>query len=247
MTQTFFRIAKLIKDVFGFWKIKGAELSGKYEIPFVHGTSKIPCNLVSFTDCEKEENTKNKAVHFYQYDEKFENYLESEQKLRKKLKTFKKFQSVILPDYSIYRDMPLAQQIFQVYKSRSVGNFLMQNEISVIPNVRWGDKRTYDFAFDGIDKWGVVCVGVQGGYKNKNNSECFEKGFYKMLEILEPETILCYGNLSESLKTECKYRKIAIKQYRTEISKVKWKKDLFQQELPFAEFSTENFLQIKKA
>lgn len=223
---------KTVKDVFGFWQIKGSELSGKYEIPAIHGTSKVPDDLVPFTNCEKEKNQKQKAIHFYQFDECFVNCLESKTKLIKKLSTLKNFQSVITPDYSVYIDMPLSQQIFQIYKSRAVGNFLMQNEIKIIPNVRWGDERTYDFAFDGIDKWGLVAVGVQGAYKNKDNSEYFKKGFYKMLNVLEPETILCYGNLSNDLRIECNFRKINIKIYPTEISKA-MKKNTFQNELDF--------------
>ena len=222
---------KPVKDVFGFWQIKGTELSGKYEIPIVHGTSKIPESLVLFSACERETETKNKAVHFYQLDENFVGCLSSETKLTEKLKTFRKYQSIILPDFSVYRDMPLAMQIFQVYKSRAIGNFLMQNGISIIPNVRWGDERTYEFAFEGIDKWGVVAVGVQGGYRDNENAFYFEKGFYKMLEVLDPATILCYGNLPDSLKAECELRKIGLKTYQTKISKVDWNDDELQQEL----------------
>lgn len=224
---------KPVKDVFGFWQLNGAELSGKYEIPAVHGTSKIPESLVLFTDCKKESEPKNKAVHFYQLDENFVGCLSSKAKFTKKLETLRKYQSVILPDFSVYRDMPLAQQIFQVYKSRLAGNYLMQNGISIIPNVRWGDERTYEFAFEGIDKWGVVAVGVLGGYKNKENTYYFEKGFYRLLEVLEPETILCYGNLSEGLKAECELRKIEIKTYQTKNSKAHTKADSFQQEFDF--------------
>ena len=225
---------KTVKDVFGFWKIKGAELSGDYEIPVIHGSSKIPEDLVLFTDCEKEKHPENKSIHFYQYDENFANCLENEAKLTKKLYVFRKFQSVILPDYSIYRDMPFAHQIYQIYKSRSIGSFLMQNKIRVIPNIRWGDERTLKIACDGIDKWGVVAVGVQGGYKNAENSDCFEKGFYKMLDILEPETVLCYGKLSYALSAECNLRQINVKTYPTEISKAMQKKDMFQNEFDFS-------------
>ena len=224
---------KPVKDVFGFWQLKGTELSGKYEIPIVHGTSKIPESLVLFSTCEKETETINKAVHFYQLDKNFVGCLSSEIKLTKKLDTFRKYQSVILPDFSVYRDMPLAMQIFQVYKSRAIGNFLMQNEISIIPNIRWGDERSYEFAFEGIDKWGVVAVGAQGGYRDKENTQYFENGFYKMLEVLDPATILCYGELSDSLKAECSLRKISLKTYQTEISKVDWEKSSFQQEFDF--------------
>ena len=79
---------KPVKDVFGLLMIKGAEFSGKYEIPVVHGTSKIPENLVLFTGCEKETEPTNKAVHFFQLDENFVTCLASESKLIKKLETF---------------------------------------------------------------------------------------------------------------------------------------------------------------
>lgn len=224
---------KPVKDVFCFWQIKGADFAGKYEIPIVHGTSKIPGSLVRFTDCQKECNPENKAVHFYQFDENFEPCLSSEAKLTKKLEILRKYQSVILPDFSVYKDMPLAQQIFQVYKSRAVGNFLMRNSIPIIPNIRWGDERTYEFAFEGIEKWGTVATGVQGAYKNQENDSYFKDGFYQMLEALEPETILCYGHLPETLKAECTRRNIVFKIYPTEISKRNWEKSIFHKEFDF--------------
>ena len=105
-----------VKDVFGFWLLEGmsyTDFSGKYDIPIVHGTSKIPENLVPFSHCEKETDTINKSIHFYEYDENFVGCLENKIKLDKKLNVFRNYQSIILPDYSVYRDMPLAMQIFE--------------------------------------------------------------------------------------------------------------------------------------
>ena len=210
---------KCVKDVFGLWQIEEAEFAGKYELPVIHGTSKIPKSIILFSKCKKEKDSQNKAVHFYEFDEKFESCLSSKKKLSKMIKIFKNYQSVILPDFSVYRDFPLAMQIFQVYKSRAVGNFLMQNGIKVIPNVRWGDERTYDFAFDGIDKHGVVSIGVLGGYRDNETKLYFEKGFLKMLDVLEPETVLCYGKLSEDMLLEAKRRGVNVVMYQTEVSK----------------------------
>lgn len=50
-----------------------------------------------------------------------------------------------------------------------------------------------------------------------------------MLDVLEPKTALCYGELSDGLKAEYNFRKISIKTYPTEISKVYRIKDAFQQ------------------
>lgn len=74
---------------------------------------------------------------------------------------------------------------------------------------------------------------LQRSLKLKESTYYFEKGFYKMLEVLEPETILCYGNLSESLKAECELRRIGIKTYQTKTSKVHNKTDIFQKKFNF--------------
>lgn len=212
---------KPVKDVFGIWRFKDAVNStGKYQFPEIYGTYRVPEALVPFSKCGKETDTQNKAVHFYEFDDKFISTINSEAKLTKKLELLRRYQSVILPDCSVYRDFPLALQIYQVFQSRSVGNFLMQNGINVIPNVRWGDERTWDFAFDGIQTNAVVAVGAQGGYGNdEKTTEYFERGFVKMLEILHPQTVLCYGNISGNLMNIAEYNKVKIKTYPTEISK----------------------------
>lgn len=120
--------------------------------------------------------------------------------------------------FCVYRNMSLAMQIFQIYKSRAIGNFLMQKEIPIIPNVRWGDERSYDFCFEGIEKHSVIAVGVLGGLKNADDRKYFIAGFYEMLARLEPDTILCYGNIPDELAIECKNKNIVIKEFKTEIA-----------------------------
>lgn len=213
---------KPVKDVFGLWQIEflgKADFRGKYEIPYVHGTSQIPETLVPFSRCKKETDCSQKAVHFYEYDENFVSELESKRRFTKLLETFRKYKCVILPDFSVYRDLPFAVQINQVYKSRTAGAFLEYNGIKVIPNIRWGDERSYEFAFEGVEQWGIVAVGVQGAYRDKENAYFFDKGFLKMLDMIDPETVLCYGKLSAEMEFEAARRGINIKTYQTEISK----------------------------
>lgn len=201
---------KPVKDVFGLWQIKGVLLSAEHQFPYIEGTSKLPKGLVPFTKRKKELHPEDKALHFYENDEKFINLFASQKKTTKELETFRKYRCVITPDFSVYRDLPLVMQMFQVYKSRAVGTFLQRNGIKIIPNIRWGDERTYDFAFEGLFQWGVVAVGVRGAYSNKDNAHYFEKGFLKMLEVIDPETVLCYGRLSTGLKNDCQLKKINI-------------------------------------
>ena len=70
---------------------------------------------------------------------------------RQYLDKLKKFQGIISPDFSLYRNMPLCMQMWNTYRGRALANFLSENDINIIPNVRFGDERTYSFCFEGKD------------------------------------------------------------------------------------------------
>lgn len=53
----------------------------------------------------------------------------------------------------------------------------------------------------------------------KRTPVSLKKGFLKMLDVIAPETVLCYGKLSEEMEFEAWRRKIRIRTYPTEISK----------------------------
>jgi len=40
-------------------------------------------------------------------------------------------------------DAPLCVQIVDIYLNRAVGYYFSQQGIYVVPNIRWGDERTY--------------------------------------------------------------------------------------------------------
>ena len=66
---------------------------------------------------------------------------------------------------------------------------------SVINNVRWGNEETYRYCFDGIEENSIVAVGtVASGLRKLDNREIFFKGFFKMIDVLKPHTIVVYGS-----------------------------------------------------
>ena len=90
--------------------------------------------------------------------------------------------------------------------NRSVGRYLQSQGIYVIPNVRWSDERTYTtnelpekVAFVGLPKRSVVSIGSYGLMKNKANREHFKKGLEQMLIELDPEIVIVYGSMPESV------------------------------------------------
>ena len=46
---------------------------------------------------------------------------------RKYLNILSKYGGVITPDYSLYRDMPLSMQIWNIFRSRALGSYLQSN------------------------------------------------------------------------------------------------------------------------
>ena len=53
-----------------------------------------------------------------------------------------------------------------------------------------------------------------GCIKNKETKQLFINGYNKMLEIIEPEKILIYGNEIENLKGNIKYFKPFYEKFR---------------------------------
>lgn len=104
------------------------------------------------------------------------------------LEDLKKFQAVILPDCSMYRDAPLSVQIINLYYSRLLGSYYQRKGVYVIPNVRWGSEDTYKslilpekIAFSGVEKNSIVSTSSYGCIKNLENRYYFEADLAAMM------------------------------------------------------------------
>ena len=118
----------------------------------------------------------------------------------------KRFPGIITPDCSLYVDAPLVVQLTSIYLNRAVGYYLRKQGLCVIPNIRWGDERTFTtevfrdkVAFLGVDKHSIVSIGTFGQIKGAESKRIFRDGLIAMLEELEPETVLVYGAMPKSI------------------------------------------------
>lgn len=100
---------------------------------------------------------------------------------RQYLNVLKRYNGVILPDFSLYRDMPLVMQLWNIYRSRAIGFWLQLNGIKVIVNIRFADKRTYRYCCDGVAKHCVIALGTHGTLKNKEDRRYFVKDLLQLL------------------------------------------------------------------
>ena len=207
--------------------VVGAEFDGIFEIPIIKKPKKyiIPEKLVPFSKMEKADK-KTFAVCEYENDSEFKDLLSNPKDYVKKIK---KYQGFISPDCSIYRDMPLAIQITNIYRNRAIGYYMQSKGINVIPNVRWGDERTYTtkflpekIAFKGVEKKSIVSIGAYGQIQNKVNRYYFLQGLDEMIKELEPKVVLVYGKLPDDVKKQ--YKKVKFVEYEDYTSLIRNKK-----------------------
>ena len=120
-------------------------VAGAYDMPVIQATNHVPKDLISFNYMLTKDDFA-KGIHFYIDDYQFERIWNTPDKYMDRLAMF---DCVLTPDFSLYMDMPLAMQIWNVYRSRLIGQKMQDAGITVIPALSWSDERSYDFCFDG--------------------------------------------------------------------------------------------------
>lgn len=94
---------------------------------------------------------------------------------------------------------------------RTFGYWLYKNNIPIINNVRWGTEETWEYCFDGIPQNSIVSIGtVASGINKLVNRPIFEIGLFKMVEQLNPHTIIIYGSSNYSFFEKLKESGITI-------------------------------------
>ena len=186
------------------------EKCGKWEIPVVKRQN-IPCDdidLIAVSNIkrnEEREHMKEKGVHFYVDDYRFDKFYRFPKRHLKKLQ---QYSFCLTPDFSSYAEMPLWRQMESVAKNRWVGAYWQKHGIIVVPTISWGTGRSFEFCFDGVEKGSIVSVGMQGCKRNNNTG--FMTGYNAMLNKIEPRKIICYGNPFPEMKGDL----IVVKQDR---------------------------------
>ena len=90
----------------------------------------------------------------------------------------------------MYLEMAPVMQLYNVFRNRWCGAYWASKGPRVIPTVNWGDKSTFDFCFDGIEKGSVVAVSTYMASEHDNRQdqkEWFMAGYNEMLRRIEPE------------------------------------------------------------
>ena len=198
------KIETLVDEGFRVMLVADAYFDGNFEIPHITRPENIviPLGMVPFSLRSRSKN-KEDFICFYEYDINFRDILTHTEDYVDELG---QYSGVITPDCSLYIDAPLCVQIASIYLNRAVGYYLQRQGIYVIPNIRWGDERTYTsqllgekIAFQGVDKHSIVSVGTYGQIQSVESRRYFREGLIEMLKELEPEVVLVYGPMPEKI------------------------------------------------
>lgn len=167
--------------------------AGRFEMPVIEKQNvPVPKQLSSFTNVinTKDEAAKRCGVHFFSDDYKFERIWRSPDMYISKLT---EFECALTPDFSLYLDMPIAMQVWNVYRSRLIGQIMQDYGIKVVPTVQWSDERSFEFCFDGIEKGCICAISTIGVKRDDNAIKIWEAGTAEMIKRIEPTEIWCYG------------------------------------------------------
>ena len=164
---------------------------GKWNIPLVKNQRLTIDNIMliacSDTKANDSEENRKKGVHFFVDDYRFNGIYNNPSR---SLKRYSQYAFLLTPDFSTYADMGLWRQIENVAKNRWVGAYWQSNGLTVIPTINWGDSRSFEFCFYGVEQNCTVAVGMIGC---KHSRLGFMRGYNKMLESIQPDKIIVFG------------------------------------------------------
>lgn len=163
---------------------------GKFEIPVIkrQNINLSGISLLGYDQTrQNDEQNKDKFIHFFLDDYKFDSIWNDPEKRIAKLKQYK---GILSPQYSVYYTMPIVMQMYNTFRSRWCGAYFQAKGFDVIPTISWGMEDSFDFCFDGIEKGSIVAVSTLGVKKEK---EFFMSGYNEMLRRIEPQSVICYS------------------------------------------------------
>lgn len=176
-------------DAYNLHDVDEERLTEKWQMPILKKCTHIPKDLISF-NYAKTSKEYEKGVHFYIDDYQFERIWNAPHDY---VNILRKFDCILTPDFSLYTEMPLPMQIWNVYRSKMVGQIMQDYGLMVIPTLQWCREDSFEFAFDGIEPGGVVSVSTIGVKQQPDAKKIWAAGMDEAMRQLKPKAVVVYG------------------------------------------------------
>ena len=162
---------------------------GFYQMPVIEAEEHIPSSLMGFNYALTSGDT-TKGIHFYVDDYQFERIWNDPHKY---IEVLKDYDCVLTPDFSLYMDMPISMKIWNVFRSRLIGQMMQDEGLTVIPSVSWAESATFDFCFDGLPENSVLSISTIGVKRDDAAFEIWKAGTEELIKRKHPKVLLVYG------------------------------------------------------
>lgn len=196
-------------DTYNLGIMDHENVSDFWQMPIIENNNYIPSNLIGF-NYAKTSKEKNVGIHFYLDDYQFERLWNRPEDY---IEILKQYECILSPDFSLYMDMPMPMKIWNIYRSRLIGQYYQSQGIKVIPTLSWAEEETFQFCFEGIPQGSIVSISTIGVKKNKEALKIWKQGVDELIKRIKPSTILIYGG-----KLDYDYRDIEVIYYENEVT-----------------------------
>lgn len=165
------------------------DCEGYWELPIIQRESVVPDDLIGFNYVMNSD-VSGYGVHFYIDDYQFERVWNDPDKY---VPYLEKAQCVLMPDFSLYMDMPLPMKLWNVYRSRAMAHYWQRQGLKVIPSLIWADSKSYDYCFEGIPEGSIVAVSTVGVKNSEEAMKVWSDGMDEAVRRIKPTMVLLYG------------------------------------------------------
>ena len=180
-----------VYNAYRLYEYDESRTAGTYQIPIVKACQYVPESVIGFNYARSWKHSREGVgIHFFLDDYQFERMWKRPYQNIEKLRGFS---CVFSPQFSTYRDMPMAIKIYNIYRSCLIAQIMQDAGLTVIPTLHWIEPETYSFCFDGIEPGGVVAVGTVGIVRDAVARKLWREGMDEAIKRLSPKCIICYG------------------------------------------------------
>lgn len=169
---------------------------GPHGMPELAPVDVCPGDLQGFNYAKSatDESKRGKGCHFFIDDYQFERCWANP---RRVLHWLRPYDCVLGPDFSLYTDMPLPMQRWNVYRSRALCLIWQREGMAVVPTLSWAGPDSYGFCFDGIPEGGTVATSTVGVMADEAALAIWRDGMAEALRRVRPSRLLLYGSVPD--------------------------------------------------
>ena len=150
----------------------------------------IPNNLAAYHYRQEISSKRPVLLHFHTDDYRFQVVWNSPARGLTAVQKASPW-AVCSPDFSLWTNTPLAEQIWNIYRARWCARHWQENGLTIIPTVNWSTPNSWAFCFDGIPPGQIVTLRTPKRFSTEHWTN-FYSGYQEMLHRLTPRLILWF-------------------------------------------------------